>query len=234
MQSKKQKIIIGAVVVIVLLSIYIIFDKHSKNNTGDIVPLNDNTNASTTVNLKEGITTDGSGGYTIEKVPIVETSIPKPIPDLTRKVVFGNSPSFTSEIKADIEKKVSNMQAELLKNPGYLEAWLDLGMYFKQAEDYNGAIIAWEYAHKLSPNDYISLGNLGNLYGYFLKDNGLAEVYYKEAISKGPTQNYLYVQLAELYRDVFKNMDKAKEIINQGLTKIPNDPNLLQFQATLK
>jgi tetratricopeptide (TPR) repeat protein len=79
----------------------------------------------------------------------------------------------------------------------------------------------------------VALGNLGNLYAYYIKDNAQAENYYKQAIAKGSTQAYLYVQLGEVYRDVFKDAAKAKATADQGLAKIPNDPSLLQFKATL-
>ena len=104
----------------------------------------------------------------------------------------------------------------------------------KAGGDYQGAIISWKYASRLAPTDFISLANIGNLYAYFLHDNAQAEIYYKQAIAKGQTQAYLYTQLAEIYRDIFQDLDKAKSIIDQGLSKIPNDPSLLQFKESLK
>ena len=240
--TKTQKIIIGAVAIIVLLGIYIAFDRKSRSQN---VPVStDTSQTATSTTATSTITLNGSdsqtitqGGvtYKIEQVPITTGSgVPKPIPDLTRKVVFGSDVSLTPEVKAMVEQKVSGLQAELSKKPEYWAAWIDLGIYYKMAGDYDGAVISWKYARKLSPTDYISPANLGNLYAYFLKDNGQAEIYYKEAISKGPTQAYLYTQLAEVYRDIFKDLDKARAIIVQGLSKIPNDPNLLQLQASLK
>jgi hypothetical protein len=62
----------------------------------------------------------------------------------------------------------------------------------------------------------------------------MAEMYYKDAISKGPKQTYLYIQLAEVYRDTFNNLDKAKAIIDQGLKVMPGDPALTEFKNSLK
>lgn len=229
--TKTHKIIISAIVVIVLLGIYIVFDRKSNkeiNNTNDI------STASSTDSTGK-INTQGTGGYTIEQVSVEETKVkPEPVPDLNRVSVSASGAMVSPEAKSVAVEKIKTLQAKLKENPTYVEAWIDLGIYQKMAGDYEGAVISWKYASKLSPTDYVSVGNLGNLYAYFLKDNAQAEVYYKQAISKGSTQGHLYTQLAEVYRDVFKDLDKARAIVKQGLTKIPNDPNLLQLQASLK
>lgn len=226
--TKTQKIIISAVVIIVLLVVYIAFDRKSK--AGDDLKNTNTEQVSTTTNT--GITADGSG-YTIEQVP-VESNVPKPIPDLSRKVIFSNDPSLTSEVKGVINTKIASLETALKSNPSYLAAWIDLGLYHKMAGDYEGSKIYWQYATKLSPTNYVAFADLGNLYAYYLKDNAMAENYYKQAINKDTKQSYLYTQLAEVYKDVFKDMDKAKAVIEQGLNAIPNDPALLEFKANLK
>jgi tetratricopeptide (TPR) repeat protein len=230
--TKTHKIIISAVILVILLGIYIVFDRKSKKEQ-DQFKNTEQFSTTTIPGTNIQINTQG-GGYKIEQVPIDEgRKIPQPIPDLARKTIFSNNSSLTVETKNVLEKKIIDLQLQLSKNPGYFEAWLDLGIYQKSAGDYEGTIISWTYASKLYPASYLPLGNLGNLYAYFLKDNGMAEVYYKQAISKGPTQPYLYTQLAEIYRDIFKDNTKALDIINQGLSQIPNDPNLLQLKASL-
>jgi tetratricopeptide (TPR) repeat protein len=129
---------------------------------------------------------------------------------------------------------IVSLQSRLKKDPSDFPAWLDLGMYQKMAGDYQGTVISWTYAGRLAPTDYISQGNLGNLYAYFLKDNAKAEMYYKKAIANNGVQAYLYVQLAEVYRDLFKDSAKALAIVNQGLVKIPNNGSLLEVKATLQ
>jgi tetratricopeptide (TPR) repeat protein len=236
--TKSHKIIISAVAVIILLGIYVTFDKKSRENMDNNADISGQVASSTLATTTGSSTTKNNqvtGDYKIEQVPVKVTSgVPKPIPDLTRKVVFGSDSVLTQDIKSMIEKKVSGLQSELIKKPDYLAGWIDLGIYQKMAGDYSGAVVSWKYASLLSPINFISPGNLGNLYAYFLKDNGQAELYYKEAISKGPTQVYLYMQLADVYREVFKDLDKARALVAEGLTKIPNDPNLLQIQTSLK
>ena len=90
----------------------------------------------------------------------------------------------------------------------------------------NGAI----YAAGGSPDGF---GDLGDLYAYFLRDTVSAEKYYTQAIKNGPTQTYLYIQLAQVQNDIEKNTAKALATVNAGLAKIPNDPNLLQYKAEL-
>jgi hypothetical protein len=234
--TKTQKIIISAVVIIVLLGIYIAFDRRSKVQTNNI-PSNVNQTATTTATTTDSSSKTSTQGvtYKIEPVPTNGAkTVPKPIPDLDRPVTRSSMANVSENDVLVATKKIKELQTQLKNDPSNFLAWLDLAMYQKMAGDYAGAVLSWKYASKLAPTDYISLGNLGNLYAYFLKDNGQAEIYYKQAISKGPTQVYLYMQLADIYRDIFKDLDKARAIIAQGLSKIPNDPSLLQFQASLK
>ncbi len=232
--TKTQKIIISIIIIGILLVLYIAFDRRSKN-----VP-NENTNFSlsttTTGNTttKEigntGVNISSNGDFKVEQVP---NNVPLPIPDLTAKVSFGPNVSMTDEQKQMVEQKVSVLQTALLKNPADFDSWINLGIYRKMTGDYQATIVAWQYAGKLSPTNYISFGDLGDLYAWFLKDTTTAEKYYKQAIANGPTQTYLYIQLAQVYHNIELNSAKALDIINQGLTKIPNDPSLLQYKAGL-
>ena len=234
--TKTQKIIGSIIILVALLGLYIVFDskaKNAENNQTIATTTTTNLTATTTGGLQ--ITTQGTGSYTIEQVSATSgTKLPQPIPDLTAKVVFKNDPSLTPEIKTLIQGKISGLQSTLLKNPTDFDSWINLGLYQKMAGDYSAAAISWQYAGKISPTSFVQFGNLGDLYAYYLKDNAQAEMYYKKAITNGPKQSYLYVQFATMYRDVFKDLSKAKAVIDQGLAEIPNDPNLLQLQASLK
>jgi tetratricopeptide (TPR) repeat protein len=229
--TKTHKIIIGIVFIIILFGLYMVFSKQIKQGVDD---LTNKTATTTTTDLGNGVVVRGNGDYTIEQVPIEETTVPQPIPDLTRVSVAEEGARITAEAKTLATEKIKTLQTQLKTDPSSLPEWLDLGMYQKMAGDYAGAVISWTYAAKLSPTSYLPSGNLGDLYAYFFKDYSKSVMYYKEAISKGPTQVYLYVQLTEVYRDLVKDVAKAKAIVEQGLSKIPNDPNLLQLQESLK
>lgn len=232
--TKTHKIILSILAILVLLSIYILVDQKNKEETGDTdISTSTEKTATTTISGTQ-INTQGTGGYTIERVPINEgKGVPQPVPDLNRISVAANGVFISPEAKVTADASIKSIQAMLKKNPADFYAWLDLGIYQKMAGDYEGVIISWTYVGRLAPTDYISRGNLGNLYAYYLKDLAKAEVYYKQAISYGPTQAILYIQLAEVYRDLFQDKAKARAILDQGLSKIPNDPNLLQLKASL-
>jgi hypothetical protein len=43
----------------------------------------------------------------------------------------------------------------------------------------------------------------------------------------------LYVQFAEMYRDIEKNSAKALAVVQNGLSKIPDDQNLISLRDYL-
>ncbi len=235
--TKIHKIVISIIIATILFGTYIYFDRKSKEQnqpTNTNISTSTGETATTTISGTQ-IKTKGSGGYTIEQVSVnKEKEVPQPIPDLNRVSVTSKGAMVTPEAKASADLKIKSLQVGLQKNTRDFNSWLELGSYQKLAGDYEGAVISWQYAGKLLPMSYIPFGNLGDLYAYYLKDNGQAEIYYKEALKKGPTQSYLYTQLAEVYRDLFRDLNKARAIVEEGLSKIPNDPNLLELKASLQ
>lgn len=225
--TKTHKIISLVVFVLVL-----ILGAYMLTNKKENVDMVENSNASTTDQIISELSANNPN-YTIEQVPI-ENDTPKiPVPDLNRPVTFDTKLVFTDEVKSMITSKIIGLQSQIKADSSKLLPWIDLGMYQKMAGDYEGAKISWEYVSKRAPTDFISRGNLGFLFAYHLKNNAMAEMYYKEAISKDPKQTYLYIQLAEVYRDVFGDVSKAKGIIDQGLKVMPGDLALLDFKKNL-
>ncbi|MFZ2621441.1 MAG: hypothetical protein WAX85_02700 [Minisyncoccia bacterium] len=221
--TRKHKMIASSTVVVVLVIGYIAFDLKSKK------AMNDEQLTVTKVATTTGVT------YKVENVTNEKVSqVPKPIPDLDRYLVRSSMANPSENDSLIATQKIKEFQALLKKDPMYFPGWMDLAMYQKLGGDYEGALISWKYAGKIAPKDFVSIANIANLYAYFIKDNGMAEEYYKMAIEKAPTESYLYTQLAEVYRDIFKSTAKAKAIVDQGLSKIPNDPTLLEFKDMLK
>jgi predicted Zn-dependent protease len=155
------------------------------------------------------------------------------MPALSRPIYIDPSLNLSEASKSVILNKIEEYRAELKKSPASLDVWIDLGIYQKMAGDFSGAAETWKYASQIAPTDYVSLGNLGNLYSYFLSDPKTAESYYQAAIINGPTQSYLYVQFAEMYRDIEKNSAKALAVVQNGLSKIPDDQNLISLRDYL-
>lgn len=201
---------------------------------GNVPAVSENNNASTTVtNIPgTGLSVENNGGnYTITEVP-VEGSKSVPIPNLNRPIVFNPALNLSDEAKKILTNNINNLQTNLKNDPKNIGNWILLGTDYKITGDYVGAALYWKYASDVS-NDYVSLGNLGNIYAYYLKDNGLAETYYKKAIARGPKVSYLYVQLSSVYKEVFNDSIKAKAILDEGLKNIPNDPSLTEAKNNL-
>jgi len=221
--NKIQTIFIG--LGIVLLALGFVFYKNFSAPSSSV-------NNSTTTPKVTVIKDENGNEYIVEEVPVVPNDIA--VPDLNRKVVFGSSVSLDENTRKIVSDKIAVLQSELKKDSKLLSKWLDLGLYQKMAGDYTGASLSWEYVSKVATTDYISLGNLGDLYAYYIKDKIKSENYFKRAIANGPTQTYLYAQLSGVYKDVFGDLVKARSIIDQGLSKNPNNPNLLETKENLK
>lgn len=229
--TKTYKIIFGIIAVVVLgfiTSAFIIQSKKEKDDTKSTLQ------ATTTTAIGESmqVTTPTGDTYTITPVPIQERKAVA-IPNLDRPVTLFAGAIIAPEAKTVSIEKVKATQTLLKKNTGNLSAWIDLGIYQKMGGDYEGAILSWKYVSLVGEKPFVALGNLGNLYAYFMKDMINAEKYYNEAIKNAPTQIYLYVQLAEAFRDISKNTVKARAVIERGLVANPNNPSLIEFKATL-
>ncbi len=237
MDSQKRNIIVGVLVLVLLGGLLMVFYKSKQKSdtmgasqVGTTTDTMTDTASTTVVDLGGGLTTTVPKGYTVEIIK--GSGVPQPIPSLSRAVAV--AATVDPRVKIAIEAKIPELQAVLKKDPTKFDYWIDLGSYFKVAGDYAGAKLYWDYAGKLAPTNFISFGNLGNMSAYYLKDMIAAEKYYNLAIKNGPTQPYLYIQLAEAFRDVSKDTIKARAIIDQGLVANPRNTELLTLQTSLK
>ncbi len=227
--TKTHKIIISIVVILILFGGYVYVDRKLTGTQG--VPAATTTIATTTSGSTI-VTTANGGSYTITPVPITGgQSVPQPIPDLNRPVHPAGSTAVSADNLAAVTPHILALQASLKKNPNDPQSWINLGIYQKFAGDYQGTVISWTYVTRLVPTNFVAYGNLADLYANFLKDNTKAEMYYKQAIAAGPTQENLYIEFAQFYSGVLKDNSKALAVINQGLVALPNDTNLLQMKA---
>ena len=171
---------------------------------------------------RSGVT--GTGDFEVKAVPTA-SQFPPP-PDLNRPILITLSlPDETKKLATD---KINDLSAKLKKDPALFNHWLELGRFRKMIGDNEGARQAWEYAGLISPSNYVSFNNLGELYGYYLKDLAKAEVNYKKAVSNGPDQIYLYRNFADFYRFVLKDTAKAKTILEKGIKANPGTSDDLQ------
>ncbi|MEK7180696.1 MAG: hypothetical protein AAB706_04420 [Patescibacteria group bacterium] len=181
-----------------------------------------------------GTSTSPIGAFDSEGNPIdiqpIAVSLP-PAPDMSGAIIFPKT--YSKESRPAIEEKMKSLQEAVKKDPNNLSNWIEIGSYWKLVENYEKAEAAWLYGTKIDPTNFVIYGNLGFLFGYYVHDNVKAEQYYLKAIEVGGDQEYLYFQTAEFYRDVMKNMSKARTIVDRGILTNPQNQNLKNLRSSL-
>ena len=161
----------------------------------------------------------------------VRANLDIPVPDLDAPVSF--SDSFPPDARIIMEEKIAKNRAALKENPSLFVAWLEIGAQYKIAGDYAKASEAWEYASAINPKDSVSLQNLGDLYGYYLKDASRAEGYFLAAIDNAPDDAYLYMKTSDFYREVMRDAKKAREIVEKGIERNPDSQELKDYHSSV-
>jgi len=183
---------------------------------------------STTLDVS-GVTLEGVGNgvVSIERVP-GGAAIPQPIPNLDVPVI--TNPNLPQNIKEILTANIKRYSDLLKKDPSVYDNWINLGLQLKIGNEFERTRLAWEYASKLSPTGIVSFVNLGDLYGYYLKEPKLAEERFLTALKNDPSQLGIYIRIADFYLDVMKDQSKASSIVKQGLVKFPDNPELLKYK----
>ena len=145
-------------------------------------------------------------------------------PDLARPVEFVGL--FTPESKDKLTKQIKEISELLAQDSTLFNQWIDLALLWKTIGDYEGARQAWEYASAIRPKNSLSSANLGNLYGYYLKNPQKAEENLLQAIANNPKLTYLYLQTADFYLEVLDDRSKAQEILERGIVENPGEEGL--------
>jgi tetratricopeptide (TPR) repeat protein len=217
--------ILGAVIIVIGL-IWFIFSDIKIN-----VSPNENTTAKDGVNT---ILSENNDKEDIEIRPIpIDNAIRQELiyPDLNRPIVFPDS--FPEDARIIIQNNVAALTAQLKTDPDLFNSWLDLAIQYKIIEDYKGARDIWEFLSTVSPENSVSFRNLGDLYGYYLGDNQKAEKNLLRAIEISPNEIEYYLKTMEFYRDVMKDIVKARQIIEQGINSNPTSEELKCFLNNL-
>lgn len=220
MFNQKNKIIAQVVIVITVLALgYYFYSDYKKMPEGAITdnPPQEENNATTSLEVIKDLPAQAGGDANKEATGI-------PAPSLDRPIVY--PAGMPAQIKKDNKSKISVIIDALKSDPSSFNNWIDLGLYRKLLEDYEGARQAWEYASLLRPQSPASFSNLGILYGYYLKDAPKAEKSFLKAIENDPKDINLYFQTYDFYKDVMKDLAKAKAIIETGLKNNPTDKDL--------
>ena len=222
--NMKKKILFIVFVLLICggLGFYFYKKLSPKRQNQDIVVAEKTNNNSVNIG---GASIQGEGdmnGVKIEKVDIQneKPTISIITPDLNREIkIVGEMSDDARRIATDKIKEISD---QLKKDSDNLENWLVLGIYRKMINDYEGAILAWEYASAIRPQDSTPLNNLGDLYAYYIKDEIKAEEYFLRAIKIDPSNLYLYFKIVDFYRDFNKDTNKARAILEKGIVANPS------------
>jgi hypothetical protein len=185
------------------------------------------------VNLGNGVIAHLPPGTHIEQVNTGSTKVQPP----SLVGAINISPTLDPQAQTILRQKEETLITELKAAPTRVDLWLQLGVDRKIGSDYQGAADAWNYVAKVGPAslNYIAYGDLGDLYMNFVKDYPKAETNYKAAIAINPKVIDYYRALSGLYVSFYKTgTGAANAIVAEGLKANPNNPDLLQLQASLK
>ena len=222
MQNKTKLIFIISAIIIIIATLFL--TDTIKINNKETLPDGNNIVASTTTEKTVGgVTYSGTGDFKIEQILVNENPLVK-VPDLNRPLNF--PVDMSPEVRAIIAGKISKNIDNLKSKPDFFDEWISLGINRKMINDYEGAKEAWEYGAILSPKSAVVFSNLGDLYGYYLKDNAKAEKDFLKAIDNDSAFPNYYLRAADFYREVLGDFSKAKAILIKGLSVIQDESNL--------
>lgn len=168
---------------------------------------------------------EGREAREVEKKEETVVSLP-PTPDLNREIMY--KALVREEDKPKIEAEIKIISQTLKDNPDYPQGWLQLGILRKYIGDYEGAGLAWEYATKIRPVDYVAFNNLGDLYHFYLKNFPKSESAIKKVIELKPDYVQAYRNLFELYTLSYKEKaNLADDVLILGISKNPKAYDLM-------
>ena len=219
MTHQTRNILIGLVIVIIVL----ILGYFAWQERGTSIPATATSTAATSTDISANIssTTTSGPGYTIK--PVTGPSITAP--STATPLVF--SASVSVDERATLQSQFAQAQATLKASPTDFNAWVALGGLRKEAGDYAGAAIDWQYVSALYPTNVVSFANLADLYTNFLPDYPKAAAAYKQAIKNDPKRADLYMSLFSLYTNQYpQSAATAEAVLQQGIAANPNAADL--------
>lgn len=107
----------------------------------------------------------------------------------------------------------------------YYYANLNLGSIYEKENKLEDALTLLHRANKADKDEKMSAYNLGVVYAK-LKDYEKAIQYYLEEVTKKDFYPYAYYNVAILYKDIYKDYNKAKEYYIAGLKYLKKDASL--------
>ena len=130
------------------------------------------------------------------------------------------SDTFSEEAHSILLDNIEKTRALIRTNPENAEAWLDLAISYKTANDLEGSVKIWKYLEEKNENS-IAIQNLANTYHLDLKEYEMSEKYYIKILGLEPKNTSAYIGFHELYRYSYKqDTSAAIDILYEGLDKV--------------
>lgn len=184
---------------------------------------------------KEGETSTSEKPYALEVVPPEKLPPYRGVPIGMINESEASKKTTSATVREKLTKKLVTVVASLATNQDDLDAWIEIGSVKHAFGDDIGARDAWEYASIIRPQNTTSFFNLGNLYGYYLKDKIKAEKNFRMVLQNDPSYIPGYLTLVAFYREVYpeKYPAEAEKALVAGEKVLPLDLNILKSLAFL-
>lgn len=129
--------------------------------------------------------------------------------------------------KKRAEAKIKEISDLIKSNYDMIYAWYDLGAYRRVIGDFEGTAEAWTFTTLIRPEDFVAYHNLGDLYGFYMKDYPKSEEHYFKSIQNNPQNVQAYLDLATIYESVYKEkVNQVEIILLRGLQANPGNAGL--------
>lgn len=143
------------------------------------------------------------------------------------KINEQNAPGLTEEVKAKfLEQFPKTKQALIASNFDSLQLVNEIAQIKRTLGDFDGAIVAWEYANIIRPQNSLSFSNLAALYHFDIKDYAKAESNYLVSISNDPDDISTIRNFFELYHYSLKDDAKAEALLASAIKANPEAADL--------
>lgn len=235
MNKKRKNGLIAMLIasVIMALGIYVIVTEDSVRPSDS--DKNVDTSTMSTIILEDlGVKINEPKGATIELVE-VDFRVPEITFNLHRPIVFKGALAGNVDAQLIMTKKINDLIFDIEKTGGSFTDWIDLGILWKQVDDYDGAVLAWRYAGELRPQNHVSYTNLGNIYHLYLRNYEKSEENFLIAIKNKPDNIPAYLELHSLYVNSYAEKEHlAEDVLNRGLELNIGNKSLIAALAQYK
>ena len=138
---------------------------------------------------------------------------------------------LTDEERAIKEQEVADALDAIAENPEDFSSYTALALAYEDLGNYVGAEKTYKKMNELSPLNFLSFSNLGNLYRRQQLYEAAEEMYLR-TIANAPRKTDLTRPLVDLYTyNLPEKKSEIPKILEKGLAEVPNSVELLRQLA---